>query len=153
MTMNPNQFPDRPTVYPSAVDLWIAVLLIISPVFAGGLALYLWTDGNIEGAKVLGITAAATLLFTMVLVLPCRYTIEEEDLHVRCGIIAYRVPLKTIERVESSRTLTSGAALSLKRVVVFTKFKNYVLSPRDREAFIADLTSASAAKRASSISS
>lgn len=148
MLSKPNS-PDRPTVYTSGVDLWIAVLLIMSPIFAAGLGLYAWTEGEKDGAVILLITAVATCVFTLALTLPCRYTIEDEDLHVRCGILSYRIPLKTIERVEPSRTLASGPALSLKRVKVFTKFKNYVLSPRDQEEFIADLTSASAAKRGS----
>ena len=138
---------DRPTVYSSAVDLWIAVLLIMSPVFAAALGIYAWTEGERDGAMILLITALATFLLTLALTLPCRYTIEDEDLHVRCGILSYRIPLKTIERVEPSRTWTSGPALSMKRVMVFTKFKNYVLSPRDQDGFIADLTSAAAAKR------
>ena len=138
---------ERPVVYPSAVDLWIAVLLIMSPIFAAGLGFYAWTEGETNGALILLITAAATLLLTLALTLPCRYTIEEDDLHVRCGIISYRIPLKTIERVEASRTWASGPALSMKRVMVFTKFKNYVLSPRDQEGFIADLSASAAAQR------
>lgn len=148
MTSKSTISPDRPTVYTSAVDLWIAVLLLSSPVFAGALALYFWNEGNEDGAMALFITAVATLLTTSAFVTPCRYTIEAEDLHVRCGMLSYRIPLKTIERVEPSRTLISGPALSLKRVMVFTKLKNYVLSPRDRDQFITDLTSASASKRA-----
>lgn len=111
------------------------------------MAAYLSMEGYPRDATILAITAVATALVTAVLVFPCRYTIEEDDLHVRCGIISYRVPLKTIERVEPSRTLASGPALSLKRVVVFTRFKNYVLSPRDRDEFLSDLSSAAASKR------
>ncbi len=147
MTKNNTIASDRPTVYPSAVDLWIAVLLIMSPIFAAALGFYAWGEGEKDGAVILLITALATLLLTLALTLPCRYTIEEEDLHVRCGIISYRIPLKTIERVEPSRTWASGPALSMKRVMVFTKFKNYVLSPSDQEGFIADLSSAAASKR------
>ena len=139
--------PDRPTVYPSAIDLWIAVVLIMSPMFAAAIGVYAWTEGERDGAIILLITACATLLLTLGLTIPCRYTIEEEDLHVRCGIISYRIPLKTVERVEPSRTWVSGPALSMKRVMVFTKFRNYVLSPADREGFIADLSSAAAAAR------
>lgn len=134
--------PARPTVYTSAVDLWLAVLLLIAPVLAAGMGIFLWIDENQEGAAILLATAITTLMLTLVLVVPCRYTIEEEDLHIRCGILSYRVPLRTIERVEPSRTLVSGPALSLKRVVVLTRGKNYVLSPRARDAFIEDLSSA-----------
>lgn len=145
--------PDRPTVYPSAVDLWLVVLLMLSPLLAGGLGVFCWYEGNNQNAMILLITAVATLAMTLMFVYPCRYTIEEDDLHVRCGIISYRVPLKTIERVEESRTIVSGPALSLKRVIAVTKLKNYILSPLDRDGFIADVTAASAAKRAASAQS
>jgi membrane protein YdbS with pleckstrin-like domain len=150
MSRMPTHQPDRPTVYPSAVDLWVMILLMFSPVLAGGLGMYFWLEGNNRDAIVLLITAIGTLLVTMMFVAPCRYTIEENDLHVRCGIISYRIPLKTIERVEPSRTLVSGPALSLKRVVAVTKLKTYVLSPLDRDGFIADVSAASEAKRANS---
>lgn len=147
MTNATDHSADRPTIYPSAIDLWIAAALFSSPVFAGGLGIYLWWDGNHHGAVVLLLTALFTLLVTLILILPCRYTIEVEDLHIRCGVISYRVPLKVIDRIEPSRTLISGPALSMKRVLVGTKLKNHILSPRDRERFIEDLREAVARAR------
>ena len=153
MSRSDHRQPDRPTVYPSAVDLWLVVLLLLAPVVAGGIGLYLWLDGNDQDAMILLITAILALVTTLMFVYPCRYTIEEDDLHIRCGIISYRVPLKTIERVEKSRSLVSGPALSLKRVIAVTKLKNYIMSPLDRDGFIADITAASASKRAESAES
>ncbi len=138
---------DPPTVYRSAVDLWIAVLLLSPPVFAAAIAIFLWNEGNDRGALVLMITAAGTLLVTLILTVPCRYKLEADELDVRCGLLSYRIPLKTIERVEPSRTIASGPALSMKRVVVYTRMKNYVLSPRDRDRFIAEVREAAAMSR------
>jgi hypothetical protein len=142
-----SQSSDPRTVYRSAVDLWIAVLLLSPPVFAAAVAIFLWNEGNDRGAVLLMITAAGTLLVTLILTVPCRYTLEADELGVRCGLLSYRIPLKTIERVEPSRTIASGPALSMKRVVVYTRMKNYVLSPRDRDRFIADVTAAAATSR------
>ncbi len=138
---------DRPKVYPSAIDWWIAVILIGPPLLAAILGCSLWVQGNAEGSLILLGTSLSTLLLTLLLVFPCRYTIDEDDLLIRCGIIRYQVPLKTIERVEPTRTLASAPALSMSRVLVVTRFKNYVVSPADRESFIAELSAASAAKR------
>jgi hypothetical protein len=136
-----------PTVYRSAIDLWIAVLLLSPPVFAAAVAIFLWNEGNDRGALILMITAAGTLLLTLIFTVPCRYTLEADELDVRCGLLSYRIPLKTIERVEPSRTIASGPALSMKRVVVYTRMKNYVLSPRDRERFLADVRAAAETSR------
>ncbi len=116
---------------------------------AFAVGIYLWREGDMDGAKMLFLTAAATLAATLIFVVPCRYTVDDDELHIRCGIISYRVPIKLIDSVERSRTLISGPALSLNRVIVKTKLKNYILSPRDRDAFIDDITTASALKRRS----
>ena len=145
--METSQSTDPPPVYRSAVDLWIAVLLLSPPVLAAAVAMFLWDEGNDRGAIILMLTAAATLILTLILTVPCRYTLEAEDLAVRCGLLSYRIPLKTIERVEPSRTIASGPALSMRRVVVYTRIKNYVLSPSDRDRFISEVQAAAALRR------
>ena len=149
MNRSSHHSPPRPTVYVSAVDLWLVIVLLLSPMVAFAVGIYLWREGDMDGAKMLFLTAAVTLAATLIFVVPCRYTVDDDELHIRCGIISYRVPIKLIDSVERSRTLISGPALSLNRVIVKTKLKNYILSPRDRDAFIDDITTASALKRRS----
>ena len=149
MSSSSRRNPERPTVYVSAVDLWLVVVLLLSPMIAFAVGIYLWREGDLDGAKMLFLTSVATLAVTLVFVVPCRYTMDDDELHIRCGIISQHVPLKLIDSVEKSRTLVSGPALSLKRVIVKTKLKNYILSPRDRDAFIDDISAAAAEKRAS----
>ncbi len=129
----------RPTVYESGVDLWIAIMLIVSPVVAAGLGIYLLIDGKHDDAMILFITAAVTLVATAAFTVPCRYTILNDALSVRCGIIFYQVPLEEIEKIEPSSTLRSGPALSMRRVLVTTSKRKHVLSPRKRDQFIQDL--------------
>ena len=126
-------------MYESAVDLWIALMLILTPVLASGLSIYLLLDGRQGDAMILFVTAVATLLVTAAFTYPCRYTILNDALSVRCGFICYQVPLDEIERVEPSRTLRSGPALSMRRVLVTTRKRKHVLSPRARDEFIRDL--------------
>ena len=134
-------------VFPSAVDLWIAVLLLMSPVSAAALAFYFWMGHDPAAAGILLIMSVGTGLFTLALAVPCRYTIEDENLHVRCGILSYRISLKSIDDIASSGTWQSGPALSMKRIIVHTKLKRYVLSPRDREAFLSELSRAVSVSR------
>jgi hypothetical protein len=129
----------RPTVYQSAVDGWIAAMLLMTPVLAAGLGVYLQLDGRPGDAMILFISGVATLLVTAAFTVPCRYTMLDDALSVRCGVIFYQIPFDQIESVEPSSTLRSGPALSMRRVLIETKRRKYVLSPQDREEFIADL--------------
>ena len=132
--------PRRPTVYESGVDLWIVIMLMITPIFAAGLGLYLLLDGKQGDAMILFITAVATLLVTAMFTCPCRYTMLDDSLAVRCGIIGYKIPYDQIESVRPSRTILSGPALSMRRVlVVTTRKRKHILSPRERDEFIQDL--------------
>jgi membrane protein YdbS with pleckstrin-like domain len=129
----------RPTVYQSAVDGWIAAMLLMSPVLAAGLGAYLQLDGRPGDAMILFISGVATLLVTAAFTVPCRYTMLDDALSVRCGIIFYQIPFDQIQNVQPSRTLLSGPALSMRRVIVATKQRRYILSPRERDEFIKDL--------------
>jgi membrane protein YdbS with pleckstrin-like domain len=136
----PGKAPTRPTVYESGADLWIAIMLIITPVFAAGIGVYLLADGRNGDAIILFITSAATLLMTAAFTVPCRYTMLDDALSVRCGIIFYQIPFDQIKCVEKSRTVLSGPALSMRRVLVVTHKRKHILSPRERDAFIEDIT-------------
>ncbi len=83
--------------------------------------------------------AAATLIITVALTLPCRYTILDDALSVRCGLVVYQIPFDSIRSVEKSASLRSGPALSLRRVVVETDKKSHILSPKSRDEFLEKL--------------
>ena len=134
--------PDRPTVYPSKIDRWIAALLLAAPLISLTLGLYTLAEGNPRDAAILFGIALIAGLISAVLTLPCRYTIGEQSLHIRCGIIRFNVPLADIERINKSNSWLNGPALSLKRVLVAANGKAYLISPNDRDEFIADLENA-----------
>lgn len=139
--MNPHSKiqPVRPTVYDSAVDLWIALILLLGPSAALAISGYCLLDGRPGEARIFFFTAFATIAVTLAFTTPCRYTVDSDFLSIRCGLLHYQIPLGDIIDVEPSRTLISGPALSLRRVLVRTNKRNHVLSPSQREAFIDDL--------------
>ncbi|MGI9471558.1 MAG: PH domain-containing protein [Rubripirellula sp.] len=132
--------PQRPTVYPSAVDSWIGAMLLLTPICAAAIGIYLLVEGRASDAMILFFTGAVAAVVTIAFTLPCRYTLLDDTLSVRCGLLCYQIPLDTIESVEPSRTMISGPALSMKRVVVKTNRRSYVLSPKDRDQFVSDLS-------------
>lgn len=132
----------RATVYDSAIDLWIAVLIFLGPTFASAIGVALVINARPAEASILFLTAAATLIVTIALTMPCRYTILDDALSIRCGLICYQIELRDIRVVEPTASLRSGPALSLRRVLVATDRRKHILSPKNRERFIEQLCDA-----------
>jgi membrane protein YdbS with pleckstrin-like domain len=137
----------RKSIYVSAVDWWIVLLLLLGPAICVGVTGVLLRQGRPDEALTCLLTGAGTLLVTGMFTVPCRYTILADTLSIRCGVLLMRVPLNQIKAIQPSRSWLSGPALSLRRVKVSTASRFYLVSPTDRERFIAELTEA--AERAS----
>lgn len=137
-----NSTARRPTVYESAIDWWLAMLLVATPVLAAILGVYLMWTGRAGDATWLFVVGALAALITAAFAVPCRYTILEDTLSIRCGLLVYQVPLSEIEHVEKSSSMWSGAALSLRRVLVKSGRRKHLISPKDRDDFIRDLRKA-----------
>lgn len=132
----------RVKVYPSAVDLWVPVLLLMTPIVAVIVGVLLLRQDRAGDAITLFLLGVGFLLLAGMFTVPCRYTILEDTLSIRCGILCYQVPLSEIESVQRSVSLRSGPALSMRRVLITTKQRGYLISPQDRDGFIADLEKA-----------
>lgn len=134
--------------YKSAVDLWLALILIgvpLVPIFMGvsislGLnylqwhARLAWYVGLVFILAGVGIGAAIAFLSV-----PCRYTLREHDLYIQAGVLVWEIPYRKIRRLELSCSLWSAPALSLQRVKIVLDDGFCMVSPRDRTAFIEDL--------------
>ncbi|TWU51026.1 hypothetical protein Poly51_43200 [Rubripirellula tenax] len=129
----------RPTVYESAVDWWVGLLLILAPLMSAAIGVYAWWNGQPGDAMTLFIAGAVSSLVTAAFTVPCRYTVLDDAVSIRCGLICYQVPLSEIVSVERTASLKSGPSLSLKRVAIKTAKRTIIISPKDRDAFIADV--------------
>ncbi|MGB7327444.1 MAG: PH domain-containing protein [Rubripirellula sp.] len=129
----------RPTVYESAIDWWVGLLLVMAPLISGVLGVYAWWMGQPGDAAVLFVAGAFSAVVTAAFTVPCRYTILNDAVSIRCGLICYQIPLSEIVTVERTASLKSGPSLSLKRVAIKTAKKTIIISPKDQDAFIADL--------------
>ena len=134
--------PPRKSVYVSAVDWWIVVVLMLGPVACVGLTGILLQQGRSQDALYCLLTGVGTLLVTGIFTVPCRYCILPDTLSIRCGVMLIRAPLDQIKSIETSGSWLSGPALSLKRVKISTAARFYLVSPRDRDRFIEELTQA-----------
>ncbi len=125
--------------YPSAVDWWLAVILIASPLFCFGLGIYVLPDSTegaittiLSGVFVAGLTA---------IFLPCHYTLHADHLIVRSGILKKKVRYADITEIKLSACPLSSPALSLKRIRIEYAGHSILISPPNREGFIETLRS------------
>ena len=130
------------TVYVSAVDWWLAFLLLAGPAICVASTAVLLTRGQSHEALVCLVVGALTLIATALFTIPCRYTLLSDCLTIRCGVYFTRIPLEQIQAVERSGSWLSGPALSLRRVKISTASRIYLVSPVDRDRFIDDLSKA-----------
>lgn len=128
------------TEYRSAVDWWLGAILVTVPIVmlsAGILALY--SAPLRFGLYMLGVGVLVAVLVPAFSI-PCRYTLTDERLIIRCGLLKEEIDLKRIQDAKPSSSAWAAPALSLKRVAIFLSDGGYrLVSPKQREEFIAEL--------------
>ena len=137
--------PNAAKTYPSAVDLWLAILLIGIPLLLVGMGAsvslglhYLhwyakvgFAMGMVLIALGVGLGALAALLTQ-----PCRYTLDDDALHIQAGWYRRTIPYRSILWLELSCSLWIAPALSLNRVKIVIEDGFQLVSPKDRVDFI-----------------
>jgi uncharacterized membrane protein YdbT with pleckstrin-like domain len=133
----------------SRIDAWLAGIVL----FALGLQLVL-------AIQAYAVSPAAVLPYIGVVVFmvvlgwlvgyPCDYTLTDDHLVIRSGIVRYRVPYAGITSIEPSASLWAAPALSLRRVKITGAGRFYLVSPNDRDRFIEMLRERVAASGAKS---
>lgn len=124
--------PGVKTVYPSRVDWWLMGPVVFAPVlvalsYVGTPFSWMALGGGVLMAAIIG-----------VLLIPCHYTLTEDAILIRCGFFyRQRIALKDVRNIELSNCPLSAPALSLRRIKIETTNSIQLISPKDREGFIA----------------
>ena len=74
-----------------------------------------------------------------ILMIPCRYTITDRFLIIKCGMSEDRIDLNRIRDAVPSFNPLSAPALSIKGVKVILDRGFCLISPKDRDAFIREI--------------
>ena len=127
--------------YKSKIDSWL--LLVMSGLPAG---LFCWiVFQGVSGLVELIIVIA---VFGAIIILPCwllaatDYRFGNGNLHIRSGPFNWTIPLSDVRRIERSRSLASGPALSLDRLLIHYGNHNWILiSPKDMDGFLSEFES------------
>ena len=127
---------EHESIFASAVDKWLAALLLSIPLIAAGVTVTLAIEQP-EELWVMAIVWLVVIGFGYALIWPVNYTVTPEHLRVRAGKYTTRIPLESISSVTPSTNPLSSPALSLKRLKVDHGDGKWVLvSPRDRAGFL-----------------
>lgn len=120
----------------SKVDCWIAALVLVAPVL-GLVAVVTARQWQVA------VVAVAVLLSIGAIVWPCDYTLDREGLLVRSGVIKWRVPYASIDRVYPTRNPLSSPAWSLDRIAIVYGRRRVMVSPEGKGDFLSMLASSS----------
>jgi len=116
-------------VYKSKVDWWLNVLIL-------GVFGYPLVDGIIEKQYVISFVFFGILSILMWLINSIKYKIDTEILK----IWIYKIEIKTIKRIYKTNIPLSSPAASLDRIaIVYNKYDEIYISPKNREDFIKEL--------------
>jgi hypothetical protein len=126
------------TEYPSRIDSWLAFVLAGAPVVVVAAGAFTLTK-SIGAGIVVMVGGIVTGGLIAALSIPCVYTLTDESLKIRSGLLEDEVPLREIKGAEKSGSLWSAPALSLRRVKITLASGSRIISPKDRDGFIADL--------------
>lgn len=134
-----DHFPSHRDVWITAV-VWLAILAMVAVIVP------VWTRaGDWETRLIVTGLLAVSAIFSGSVLYGTSYTLEERELLVRSGPLRWRVPYDAITKVAPSRTLLSGPACSLDRLVISRndRLLGLVISPIDRARFLEALASRS----------
>lgn len=116
-------------VYKSKVDWWLNVLIL-------GVFGYPLVDGIIEKQYVISFVFFGILSILMWFIHSIKYKIDTEILKTWI----YKIEIKTIKRIYKTNIPLSSPAASLDRIaIVYNKYDEIYISPKNREDFIKEL--------------
>lgn len=134
--------------YNSRIDTWLLALtgLVLSSLLIRGLISLRFN--TTYALMVLG-TFAFVVLILLLVCYPCRYTLEADHLLIQSGALRMRVDYADITSVTPSRSPRAAPALSLERVRIDHGRRFMLVSPMQRERFIAELQARATGARGS----
>lgn len=92
-----------------------------------------------SGRPVLAAVLTLPIALVAWIALTTRYTLTSDHLAIRSAFLNSRIPLRTIRRVRPTSTILSAPALSLDRLEITHDAGIAVISPADRERFLAEI--------------
>ncbi len=123
-------------VYNSKIGLELVIPLVL--IFGTVLFLTLNEEPIWIGILIL----LPTILFVVHMFLTTKYTIESDELTIKCGFLFNKtIDIKTIKKITETNNPLSSPATSLDRLEInYGKFDTVIISPKKKKEFIENIT-------------
>lgn len=116
-------------IYKSKIDWWLVLLIL-------GIFIYPIIDGILSKEYLVSIIFSVVLITFYFLSKTIQYKIDNENL----VIWKTKISIQSIRKIYKTRNPLSSPAMSLDRIaIVYNKFDEVLISPKEREEFIAEL--------------
>lgn len=127
-------------VYPSAVDWWWMVPLMVVVVYVSFADIInkFQQGAVLDGWIAVGVVLFIVLIFATIII-PCRYTLLDDGLLIQFGLIKKKIDYRSMRDVKPSWNPLSAPALSLRRVKIKLDRGFALVSPKNRDEFIIEL--------------
>jgi len=125
--------------FPSKIDRWIAVLIIV-PFAISAVVVSSALRANPPLPAVLLMVGVEILVLALIvgMLRSTRYEVTDREVIVRSTPFRWRIEIESIESIRPSRSPASSPAMSLDRLEIrYSGDRRILISPRDREGFLA----------------
>lgn len=119
--------------FPSKIDRWLAVLLLLPLAVAIAAAIGAITGDAPIAAALIILPPQAMILWVLARTF---YVVSEDTLVAHCGPFRRTVPLASIRSLAASRSILSAPALSIDRIAVAYSGGTLFVSPLDKAGFV-----------------
>lgn len=128
--------------FPSKKDWWLGLILWGAISYGAYISTYALLT---EKADLLGILITAVINLVLIgfiswLWFTTYYILEEKELIIRSGPINKRIPYHEISSAHKTLNPLSSPALSLKRINITYQFGMALISPKNRDEFLQELS-------------
>ncbi len=122
-------------IYNSKIGLELVIPLVL--IFGTALAMTIIEKPNLKVIAIL----LPVILFVVHMFLTTNYTIESDDLIIKCGFLSNKtIDIKTIKKITETNNPLSSPATSLDRLEInYGKFDKILISPKNKTEFIDDI--------------
>ncbi|MDO9439166.1 PH domain-containing protein [Hydrogenophaga sp.] len=121
------------------MDAWLVVVIGIAIALCF-IQAWMLRDVSPSASIAAVVLGLLTLGIVLVFTVPCRYTLEADQLFIQCGVMKKRIAYADIRGIELSSSPLSAPALSLRRVKIVYGRSFQLVSPRERERFVEELS-------------
>ena len=131
---------EKDHVYPSAVDWWWMVPLMIVVIYVSLVDIITkFQQGSVRDGWISVCVVIFVALLFPTLIIPCRYTFLDDGLLIQSGLRKNKIPYRVMRDVSPSWNPLSAPALSLRRVKIKLDKGFALISPKHRDEFIVEL--------------